>query len=540
MGNRAYASHSIRMISGLVGLLAALLIISPLVANAASSSLITKRLCDRQSALGSRLIRFLIDPNICNPTAEPTITLTADPTTIQEGNSSTLEWSSTNATSCTASNGWSGARNLSGNEVVSPLVTTTYTLACTGPGGSDSESVTVTVTETPPVAPTLTVVKVVVNNNGGTKEVADFPLFIDGTSVVSWATTTVATGVRTVSETNQTGYTSTIGGDCAANGTVTLVAGDVKKCTITNDDQLGTLIVKKVVIRDNGGSAATTTFSFQVNGGTAVAFEADGQNDLPVVAGTYTITEPSVDGYSASLDNCTNIVIANGGSATCTITNNDVVAPTTGHLIVNKVTQPAADTTTFAINASGSGAITGGGAGEVTDATDKNYEVAPGTYSVTETVPTGWTQVSNTCTSIVVDAGETENCTITNAKLPTLTVVKAVTNDNGGTMQIENFPLFVDSISIQSGQSTTTTIGAHTVSETNQTGYTATFSSDCALNGAVTLAAGDVKTCTITNNDNAPALDHLLISEVYYDVASTTLGTNSHNEWVEIFNPTAS
>ena len=67
------------MISGLVGLLAALLIISPLVANAASSSLITKRLCDRQSALGSRLIRFLIDPNICNPTAEPTITLTADP-----------------------------------------------------------------------------------------------------------------------------------------------------------------------------------------------------------------------------------------------------------------------------------------------------------------------------------------------------------------------------------------------------------------------------------------------------------------------------
>ena len=36
------------------------------------------------------------------------VSLTANPSTIASGGSSTLTWSSTNATSCTASGGWSG------------------------------------------------------------------------------------------------------------------------------------------------------------------------------------------------------------------------------------------------------------------------------------------------------------------------------------------------------------------------------------------------------------------------------------------------
>ena len=53
--------------------------------------------------------------------------------------------------------------------------------------------------------------------------------------------------------------------------------------------QLGTLIVKKIV---SGTDANPSTFSFQVNGGTAVAFESDCQNELSLSAGTYTVTEP--------------------------------------------------------------------------------------------------------------------------------------------------------------------------------------------------------------------------------------------------------
>ena len=59
-----------------------------------------------------------------------------------------------------------------------------------------------------------------------------------------------------------------------------LALGETKTCTITNNDQPATLIVKKVVVNDNGGTKVASDFSFQVNGGAAQAFEADGQNDL--------------------------------------------------------------------------------------------------------------------------------------------------------------------------------------------------------------------------------------------------------------------
>jgi uncharacterized repeat protein (TIGR01451 family) len=105
---------------------------------------------------------------------------------------------------------------------------------------------------------------------------------------------------------------------------VTVPLGQTKTCTLTNDDQPATLIVKKVVINDNGGTKVASDFSFQVNGGAAVSFEADGQNNLTVNAGTYNVVEPAVAGYTTSYSNCSQLVIPLGGTATCTITNNDV------------------------------------------------------------------------------------------------------------------------------------------------------------------------------------------------------------------------
>lgn len=89
---------------------------------------------------------------------------------------------------------------------------------------------------TPLPAPQLIVNKVVINDDGSTKVIADFSLFVDGVNVTSGVATTTTTGSHTVSETADSGYTTTIGGDCAADGTVTLALGDVKTCTVTNDD----------------------------------------------------------------------------------------------------------------------------------------------------------------------------------------------------------------------------------------------------------------------------------------------------------------
>jgi hypothetical protein len=79
----------------------------------------------------------------------PTVTLGAAPADVTAGESSSLSWSSTNATGCTASNGWTGAKAASGSETIPNIqATTIYTLTCTGTGGT-SNPVSTTVTAIP-------------------------------------------------------------------------------------------------------------------------------------------------------------------------------------------------------------------------------------------------------------------------------------------------------------------------------------------------------------------------------------------------------
>ncbi len=89
--------------------------------------------------------------------AAPTLRLAA--TAIPLGSSTTLTWSSVNATSCTASGSWSGMLAASGTKTLKPtaLGTFTYTLACANSaGGSKASSATLTVgTNQVPAAPTL-------------------------------------------------------------------------------------------------------------------------------------------------------------------------------------------------------------------------------------------------------------------------------------------------------------------------------------------------------------------------------------------------
>lgn len=79
---------------------------------------------------------------VVNP---PVVTLSASPTLIGPGNSSTLSWTATGASSCTASGGWSGSKtNTGGSESVSPGITSSYSISCTGPSGTTPASATVT------------------------------------------------------------------------------------------------------------------------------------------------------------------------------------------------------------------------------------------------------------------------------------------------------------------------------------------------------------------------------------------------------------
>jgi hypothetical protein len=81
-----------------------------------------------------------------------TVSISANPASIQSGASSTLTWTSTNATACSIDQGI-GAVNTSGSTTLSPTTTTTYTITATGAGGTATASATITVG--PPPAPTV-------------------------------------------------------------------------------------------------------------------------------------------------------------------------------------------------------------------------------------------------------------------------------------------------------------------------------------------------------------------------------------------------
>jgi phospholipase C len=166
--------------------------------------------------------------------APPTAKLTAAPTTIMVGNSATLTWSTTNATTVTIDNGI-GTVAASGSTTVSPTTTTTYTLTATGSGGTVTATATVTVQELMPTA-RLTV--------------SPSSIKPGETATMSWTTTNATTvsidqgigivsasGSTVVSPTNTTQYTLTAtgtGGSVTATTTLTVQPIGVTNSPITN------------------------------------------------------------------------------------------------------------------------------------------------------------------------------------------------------------------------------------------------------------------------------------------------------------------
>jgi hypothetical protein len=74
----------------------------------------------------------------------PVITLAASAGSVTVGASVTLTWNAQNADACTASGGWTGSRPMSGSASSGPVnASTTFTLTCTGVGGSRDAAVTV-------------------------------------------------------------------------------------------------------------------------------------------------------------------------------------------------------------------------------------------------------------------------------------------------------------------------------------------------------------------------------------------------------------
>jgi len=197
----------------------------------------------------------------------------------------------------------------------------------------------------------IRVIKNVINNNGGLATADDFSTTISGvTTAVPTAAgaafpgvdnVLTSTGAYSVDEGAHVGYAKTLSAGCSG----TIVAGQIKTCTITNDDQLASLTLNKIVINNNNGHLSESNWTLTATGPTSISGPgATGSTDVvsngSFLAGTYVLTESGDStGYSASTWTCTknggsavtgaSVTIAPGEATVCTITNDDI-APSGG------------------------------------------------------------------------------------------------------------------------------------------------------------------------------------------------------------------
>src|SRR5204862_2202730 len=317
---------------------------------------------------------------------------------------------------------------------------------------ANGDTATCTITNSDTTAH-LTLVKHVTNNNGGTAQATDFTLSAAGPTPVAGAgsaSSDVKAGTYALSEIGPSGYDagawSCSGGTFTAPNSIQFASGQSATCEITNDDHTAHLKLVKVVDNGSGGMAQATDFTLSATGPTPIS--GKGGADSDVNAGSYTLSETNVPGYTAGAWTClggtrngASVTLGPGQSATCTITN----VAQKAHLKLVKVVDNAnggtAQPADFTLSASGATPISGKGVAD--------SDVNAGSYTLSETNVPGYTAGAWTCrggtrngVSVTLGPGQSATCTITNvAQKAHLKLVKVVDNANGGTAQAADFTL---------------------------------------------------------------------------------------------------
>ncbi|MFD6166649.1 VWA domain-containing protein [Oerskovia sp. NPDC060287] len=412
---------------------------------------------------------------------------------------------------------------------------------------------------------TLDLQKIVDNRFGGTAAPSDWSLTATPIGTVPpgvVAQTVTGSGTATsisvrpgvtyqVSESGlPTGYVQTSAScevlDVPDDLTVTLQPLDTGSCTFVNSDTPARLTLVKQV--EAGTTRATEvpaswTLTATPDGivgqaevsGNGDPTSAGGVSQVDVFAGTYDLTESAIVGYTSGAWSCTGatvtgaaVAIESGADVTCTIINRaqqstltlvkDVDNGTTGGTYEpSDWTLTAAGPTTGVSGASGSDAVT-------------SAPVAIGDYALSEEGPAGYTAGAWTCTggaltgsTVNVPLGADVTCTILNtAQQPSLTLVKEVVNDDGGSAEPTDWTLEADGPTPLSGVSgdpavtgADVEVGDYALSETGgPAGYEASGWT-CEIppveggeptpvpveGGSVSVGVGQTVVCTVVNDD---------------------------------------
>ncbi|OGZ53355.1 MAG: hypothetical protein A3B25_02005 [Candidatus Ryanbacteria bacterium RIFCSPLOWO2_01_FULL_48_26] len=322
----------------------------------------------------------------------------------------------------------------------------------------------------------LTVIKHVINNHVGTKHAGDFKMIVTGTNVQptstfpgseTGTTVTLSAGSYSVDEAPMHGYAKTLSSGCSG----TIANGETKTCTITNE------YIKappKCILTISKSVSATTT----TPGATlwyTLAFKNTGTGNC---TGGGVKIQDTVDPLLTFVSATSSANVIPGYSGTPLYTHS---------------------TRTLTWNAN---VLTPGQTGSATwKATVKAPSCGP--FDIPNTARISSAEYNNFGTWV---NSNTVHTTGTGSCNPTLIVIKHVKNDDGGVKHAGSFKMIVTGTNVQPtstfpGSETGTTVtlnaGSYSVDEAPMHGYTKTLSSGCSG----TIANGETKTCTITNDD---------------------------------------
>ncbi len=273
---------------------------------------------------------------------------------------------------------------------------------------------------TTPTTGTLKIVKTVINDNGGTKQVSDFALFIENTQVTSGQVLTLSANTYSVRENNLSGYTAgSWGGDCSTDGRVTLRAGENKTCTITNNDNapvviptLGgsciandtTLDINQTVTYTANATGGTGTYSYSWSGDAIATGTSRTHSTSYGSTGTKSATVRITSGNQTIYKNCT-----------VTVTQASVIPTLNGSCAANDSTLDINQTVTYSASATGgTGTYTYAWTGDAITATGTarthatSYGSA-GTKHATVRITSGSQTITKNCTVAVMEAPVVNN-----------------------------------------------------------------------------------------------------------------------------------
>jgi hypothetical protein len=309
--------------------------------------------------------------NVGGSTSIATAMISASPTTVNSGESSTLTWSSTNATACAASGGWTGTLAASGTKTTGALsASATYTLVCTGAGGTSTPASTLVTVAAPLPTAKLTASAATVNSGGTVTLNWTSTNATTCTASDGWTGTLAASGSKPTTATANTTYSLTCSGPGGTSAVATAAV-----------DVIPTAMLAASPVKVAGGAASTLTWTS--TNATACAGTGSWTRSLnpngsqstgPVLTNsTFKLTCSGLGGTSAVVSATVNVVptaaltanpavIVSGGTSTLTWSSSNATACTasggwTGSLASTgiKVTSSQTATVTYSLICTGAG-----------------------------------------------------------------------------------------------------------------------------------------------------------------------------------------